>query len=59
MHSLTLKALRRSLAAALAPRARQQLSSAASTKCCALLAAVTASARFAVEASSVRLAPAA
>ena len=59
LHTLTLKALRRSVAAALAAKGSAAAGVSRKRQAAALLAAVTASARFAVEASSVRLVSAA
>ena len=58
-HTLTLKALRRSVAAVLAAKGSVAAGASRKQQAAALLAAVTASARFAVEGSSVRLASAA
>ena len=56
LRTLTLEALRRSVAAALAAKGSPAAGASRKQQAAALLAAVTASARFAVEGSSVRLA---
>lgn len=59
LRTLTLKALRRSVGAALVAKGSPAAGVSRKQQAAALLAAVTASAKFAVEGSSVRLASAA